>query len=62
LGKKKKQAIKAQTLTIKTTIALQAIFIALGGGGGGFFGFAEGGRVNGHRANGGQTSMVMLTW
>lgn len=38
-------------------VAYQAIITALGGGGGGFnpFGSAEGGRVNGTRANGGQT-------
>jgi len=36
-------------------VAYQAIITALGGGGGGGFGFAEGGRVNGTRANGGQT-------
>jgi hypothetical protein len=52
--RRKEQAIKAQNAQLKQQIALQAILLALGGGGGGF-GFAEGGRVNGTRANGGAT-------
>ena len=53
--RRKEQAIKAQNSQLKQQIALQAILMALGGGRGGGFGFAEGGRVNGTRANGGQT-------
>jgi hypothetical protein len=54
--RRKEQAIKAQNAQLKQQIALQAILLALGGGGGGGgFGFAEGGRVNGTRANGGAT-------
>jgi hypothetical protein len=52
---KKENFIRKQNSALKQQIALQAILTALGGGGG-FFGFAEGGRVNGSRANGGQTS------
>jgi hypothetical protein len=52
---KKENLIRKQNSALKQQIALQAILTALGGGGG-FFGFAEGGRVNGTRANGGQTS------
>jgi hypothetical protein len=50
------QGVKQTNAQLKQQIALQAVLMAFGGGGGGFFGFAEGGRVNGSRANGGQTS------
>jgi hypothetical protein len=53
LEKKKLGTMKKQTSELMKQIALQLILSALGGGGG--FGFAEGGRVNGTRANGGQT-------
>ena len=49
--KDKENAIKKQNAQLKQQIALQAILLALGGGGG-FFGFAEGGQVKG-RADGG---------
>jgi len=53
LEKKKLGTMKKQTGELMKQIALQAILLALGGGSP--FGFAEGGRVNGTRANGGQT-------
>ena len=53
LEKKKLDVLKKQTSELKKQAVLQLIITALGGGGG--FGFAEGGRVNGTRANGGQT-------
>ena len=52
--KDKLNTMQRQEASLKKQIALQAILSALGGGGG-FFGFAEGGRVNGTRANGGAT-------
>jgi len=53
LEKKKLGTMKKQTGELMKQVALQAILLALGGGNP--FGSAEGGRVNGTRANGGQT-------
>ena len=56
LEKRKLDVLKKQTSELKKQAVLQLIITALGGGGGfNPFGSAEGGRVNGTRANGGQT-------
>jgi len=52
LENKKLMTMRSQTAELLKQVALQALLLAMGGGGGGM---AEGGRVNGTRANGGAT-------
>ena len=54
-NKRKEQSIDQQNRKLKQQIVLQAILLSLGGGGGGGFPVAEGGKVEGYRADGGST-------
>ena len=54
--KRKTQEIQKQNSQLKQTLALETAIMAVKAVSGFGFGFAEGGRVNGSRANGGQTS------
>jgi len=57
-NKFKENSLDRQNQKLKQQIALQSVYLALGGGGGGFgFGFAEGGKVEG-KANGGSTNAM----